>query len=110
MITKITLAFLKAVKENNNVQRMDKNRDLYKMERDNFNDFAKKLIAETSKFDKNIGKLEVKDATFRFNRDIRFTTDKSPYKGNFGVIIREEGKKGVGAGYYVHIEPGECFI
>ncbi len=110
MLTKVTLAFLKAVKENNNVQRMDKNRDLYKMERENFFDFAKKLISETAKFDKNIWTLEVKDATFRFNKDIRFTKDKSPYKTNFGVIIREEGKHGIDAGYYVHIEPGECFI
>ena len=110
MITNITLAFLKAVKENNNLEWMNKNRDLYHMERDNFFDFAKKLIEKTCILDKNIWKLEVKDATFRFNKDIRFTKDKSPYKWNFWVIIREEGKHGVGAGYYVHIEPGECFI
>ncbi len=110
MITNITLAFLKAIKENNNLEWMNKNRDLYKMERDNFFDFAKKLIEATQKIDKNIWALSVKDATFRFNKDIRFTKDKSPYKTNFGVIIREEGKRGIGAGYYVHIEPGECFI
>lgn len=110
MITKITLAFLKAVKENNNVEWMNKNRDLYHMERDNFFDFAKKLIEATQKIDKNLGELSVKECTFRFNKDIRFTKDKSPYKWNFGVIIREEGKHGIGAGYYVHIEPGECFI
>lgn len=89
---------------------MNKNRDLYKMERDNFHDFVKKLIEATQKIDKNIWKLSVKECTFRFNKDIRFTKDKSPYKTNFGVIIREEGKHGVGAGYYVHIQPGECFI
>ena len=80
MISKVTLAFLKAVKENNNLDWMNKNRDLYHMERDNFFDFAKKLIEKTCMLDKNIGKLEVKDATFRFNRDIRFIKDKSPYK------------------------------
>lgn len=89
---------------------MNKNRDLYHMERDNFFDFAKKLIEATQKIDKNIWALVVKDCTFRFNKDIRFTKDKSPYKTNFWVIIREEGKHWVGAGYYVHIEPGECFI
>lgn len=110
MISNITLAFLKAVKENNTLERMNKNRDLYKMVRGDFLDFAKKLIQKTSKMDTHIGLLEVKDATFRFNKDIRFTKDKSPYKTNFWVIIREEGKHGIGAGYYVHIEPGECFI
>lgn len=110
MITPITLAFLNAVKENNNVERMNNNRDLYHMERDNFLDFSKQLIEETSKIDKSIWDLPVKDATFRFNKDIRFTKDKSPYKTNFWIIIREEGKHGNGAGYYVHIQPEESFI
>ena len=80
------------------------------MERDNFFDFVKKLIEKTQKLDKNLWELSVKDCTFRFNKDIRFTKDKSPYKTNFWVIIREEGKHGSGAGYYIHIEPGACFI
>jgi hypothetical protein len=54
MISKITLAFLQAVKENNNLERMNSNRDLYYMERDNFHDFARKLIEKTGKLDKNI--------------------------------------------------------
>ena len=54
MISKITFAFLKAVKENNNLEWMNKNRDLYRMERDNFFDFAKKLIEKTQKLDKNM--------------------------------------------------------
>jgi len=83
MISKVTLAFLKAVKENNNLDWMNKNRDLYHMERDNFFDFVKKLIEATQKIDKNLGELSVKDCTFRFNKDIRFTKDKSPYKTNF---------------------------
>jgi uncharacterized protein (TIGR02453 family) len=92
MITEVTFAFLKAIKENNNLERMNKNRDLYYLVRDNFHAFAKKLIEETSKLDSRIGSLAIKDATFRFNKDIRFTKDKSPYKTNFGVIICEEGK------------------
>lgn len=89
---------------------MNKNRDLYHMERDNFLNFSKELIEKTRKFDKSIWDLAVKDATFRFNKDIRFTKDKSPYKGNFWVVIADEGKRGIGACYYVHIEPGKCFI
>lgn len=112
MISKITFAFLQALKDknNNNVAWMNINRDLYHMERDNFFIFAKALIEKTQKIDSSIWALEVKKATFRFNKDIRFTKDKHPYKTNFGVIIREEGKHGIGAWYYVHIEPGACFI
>ncbi|MEI6773811.1 MAG: DUF2461 family protein [bacterium] len=83
MITEITFAFLKAVKENNNLEWMNKNRDLYYLVRDNFHEFAKGLIEKTSKLDNRIGALAIKDATFRFNKDIRFTKDKSPYKTNF---------------------------
>jgi hypothetical protein len=54
MISKITFAFLKAVKENNNLERMNKNRDLYHMERDNFLNFTKQLIEKTQKLDKSI--------------------------------------------------------
>ena len=110
MITEVTFAFLKAVKENNNVEWMNKNRDLYYLVRDNFHEFAKQLIEKTSKLDKNIWPLAIKDATFRFNKDIRFTKDKSPYKCNFGAIIREGGKHGDGGGYYVDISPGKSFI
>lgn len=112
MITNITFAFLKALqdKKNNNVAWMNNNRDLYHMERDNFHIFVKELIEKTKKIDPSIWNLDIKEATFRFNKDIRFRKDKSPYKTNFGVIIREYGKKWDGAGYYVHIEPGACFI
>lgn len=110
MINNVSFAFLKAVKENNNVQWMHANRDLYILVRDRFFDFGKKLIAEVSKFDKHIEGLQVKDATFRFNKDIRFSRDKSPYKTNFWIILREEGKRGDGPGYYVHIQPHESFI
>lgn len=110
MINDITFAFLKAVKENNNLDRMNKNRDLYYLVRDNFHQFAKQLIEETAKIDQRIWVLAIKDATFRFNKDIRFTKDKSPYKTNFWVIIRNEGKHGNDSGYYVDIGPGKSFI
>lgn len=110
MITEVTFAFLKAVKENNNLEWMNKNRDLYYLVRDNFHEFAKKLIEATTKLDHNIWPIAIKDATFRFNKDIRFTKDKSPYKTNFGAIIREDGKHGNGPGYYVDIGPGKSFL
>ena len=110
MITPVTFAFLKAVKENNNVQRMHSNKDLYLMVRDNFWEFGTKLIEETRKLDKSIWPLAIKDATFRFNKDIRFTKDKSPYKTNFGLIIRDGGKHNDTVGYSLDIWPGKSFI
>ena len=63
-----------------------------------------------SKFDENFAKLDPKKTLFRIYRDTRFSKDKSPYKTNFGASINGIGKKDGGAGYYLHISPGECFV
>ncbi len=48
---------------------------------------------------------------FRIQRDTRFSKDKTPYKENTGVQFRHEAAKDAHApGYYLHIQPGECFI
>ena len=56
--------------------------------------------------------LEVKSCVYRFNRDIRFSNDKSPYKTHFGAFMVRGGKKNGDklAGYYFHIEPGKSII
>jgi uncharacterized protein (TIGR02453 family) len=47
---------------------------------------------------------------FRIYRDTRFAKDKSPFKTHLGIQFRHDVGKDVHApGYYVHIEPGECF-
>ncbi len=44
-------------------------------------------------------------------KDTRFAKDKTPYKSNVGIQFRHELAKDVHApGFYVHIEPGECFM
>lgn len=47
---------------------------------------------------------------FRIHRDTRFSKDKTPYKQNTGVQFRHEAAKDAHApGYYLHVQPGECF-
>ena len=47
----------------------------------------------------------------RIYRDMRFSRNKLPYKTNVGVQFRHELGKDVHApGFYVHIEPGSCFL
>ncbi len=47
----------------------------------------------------------------RVYRDTRFSRDKTPYKTNIGIQFRHELGKDVHApGFYVHIEPGGCFL
>jgi uncharacterized protein (TIGR02453 family) len=47
----------------------------------------------------------------RIYRDTRFAYNKTPYKTNVGIQFRHERGRDVHApGFYVHIEPGGCFI
>lgn len=105
-----TLDFLIYLKENNNKEWFDINRKLYKDISAEFKIFAQELILGISSFDNKVINLNPKDCVFRINRDIRFSTDKSPYKTNFGAFIVPGGKKSGNAGYYFHIEPNNCFI
>jgi len=49
---------------------------------------------------------------FRIFRDTRFSKDKSPYKTNVGAHFRHrECSKDVHSpGFYLHLEPGGCFV
>jgi uncharacterized protein (TIGR02453 family) len=46
---------------------------------------------------------------FRIYRDVRFSKDKSPYKTHVGAHF-PLGKGMAAPGYYLHLEPGECFV
>jgi len=75
-----------------------------------FNDFLERLIAEMAKFEPAIAYLTPKDCTYRIYRDLRFTQDKTPYKGHFGAYINEHGKKAYYGGYYIQIEPRQVML
>ena len=54
---------------------------------------------------------KVGGSLMRVHRDIRFGKDKRPYKTNIGIQFRHEQGKDVHApGFYLHIEPNECFV
>jgi uncharacterized protein (TIGR02453 family) len=46
---------------------------------------------------------------FRIYRDVRFSTDKSPYKTAVSASFPWTGAGG-GVGGYLHLQPGECFV
>lgn len=99
------LDFLTQVRYNNNREWFHSHKDLYDNAQKKFNTIATEILFEVGKFDKSVRHLQLKDCTYRFYRDIRFSNDKSPYKTHFGVYICPGGKKSWEAGYYLHIEP-----
>jgi uncharacterized protein (TIGR02453 family) len=110
MISKETFQFLKELKNNNYKEWFDENRSRYTLLRNEFEQFIHVVIGEISLFDKESAQTTAKASIFRINRDIRFSNDKMPYKTNFGAFIAKGGRKGINAGYYIHVEPGECFL
>lgn len=48
---------------------------------------------------------------FRIYRDVRFSSDKSPYKTSVGANFHHASAKDVHApGFYLHLAPGEVFV
>jgi uncharacterized protein (TIGR02453 family) len=109
MLQASTLKFLKDLKKNNNKPWFDAHRKNYVEAREDLIALTDQLIKGIASFDRSIGVLHAKDCLFRINRDVRFSKDKSPYKINLASYFNKAGKKGNGAGYYLHIEPGKSF-
>jgi uncharacterized protein (TIGR02453 family) len=111
-IKKSTFQFLNDIKYNNNRDWFLQNKDRYNEARADYESFIQRVIDGISEFDPILKGLETKNCVYRFNRDIRFSNDKSPYKWHFGAFIVRGGKKNGDrlAGYYVHIEPGHSLV
>jgi len=102
--------FLKLLVVNNNREWFNDNKDLYLEAKVLFEEFVQAQINEIAKFDKQVSNLEVKDASFRIYRDVRFSKDKTPYKIHFSAYMANGGRKSPYAGYYTHIEPDANLI
>ncbi len=109
MIKKSTLEFLNEIQVNNNKAWFDSHKDIYNTARQAFIESVEEMITALKSFEPDLGHLTAKECIFRINRDVRFSKDKRPYKNNMSAYFNRGGKKGEGAGYYMHIEPGHSF-
>lgn len=110
MDIKRILKFLKAIAANNNREWFQEHKEEYLACKASFEEGIADAIVAYSSFDTEITRLQVKDCVYRFYRDIRFSSDKSPYKRHFGAYICSHGKKSLRGGYYIHVEPGHCLL
>ena len=112
--TKESLAFLRELKQNNN-------REWFQQNKQRFEDVVRtpmlEFIGAFAPHLKRISRHFVADASptrgsmFRIYRDIRFSEDKSPYKTHVAAHFSHSraGKEVHTPGFYLHIEPGACF-
>ena len=98
------LHFLFLLKNNNNREWFNENKQLYEDAKNKFEDFVNILIPNIKEFDKEINVTSAKECTYRIYRDVRFAKNKEPYKPNMGAYISMGGKKSKFAGYYFHLE------
>lgn len=104
------LQFLQKLEKNNSKIWMDEHRNEYLDAKISFEKFIDELLVDMKLVDKNLDTLTAKECTFRINRDVRFSKNKNPYKNNMSAYFNQNGKKGIGAGYYFHLEPKKCFV
>jgi len=112
------LRFLRALARNNTREWFQAHRDEYEQE------VRGPLAALVEEMDVRFAELapeivgDPKRSLFRIHRDVRFSSDKSPYKTNAACwFYHADAGRGVGsaaphggAGFYFHMEPGGSMI
>lgn len=103
--------FLKDLRDNNNREWFNANKDRYIEAKDIADNFTLSLINAVASIDPEASVLTPSDCTYRIYRDTRFSADKTPYKTHIGIFICPGGnKKSYRCGYYIHLEPGNSFV
>lgn len=100
-----TFGYLEKLAQNNNREWFNQHKQLFTIAREDILSFVEELLWEMTTFDKEIGKVDATKSLFRIYRDTRFSSNKDPYKTNFGANISYKN-----AGYYLHIQPGQSFL
>lgn len=110
MLHSQTFEFLALLELNNNKPWFDDNRKLYEAVRANLVTTIQQLIEQFALLDPSMGNLASKNCIFRINRDIRFSTNKAPYKNNMGAWFSTGTKNEGRAGYYLHLQHNNSFV
>ena len=110
MDQKRIIKFLRQVAANNNREWFQEHKKEYETVRAEFERGVQQALDRIVTFDPEIAHVQVKDCTYRFYRDTRFSPDKSPYKRHFGAYINAKSKKALRGGYYLHMEPDHCLM
>ncbi len=106
----LIMTFLRQVMANNNREWFHAHKADYEAARAEWEKAVVQARDRIIGFDPSVAAQPLKDCTYRFYRDTRFSPDKSPYKNHFGAYMNAHGKKALRGGYYIHLEPDGCLL
>ncbi|UAM99941.1 DUF2461 domain-containing protein [Polaribacter litorisediminis] len=101
---KSTFTFLKDLQKNNDRDWFADHKEVYLKAQKN----AKNIFSEIHKNMQMHDEIE-KSKMMRIYRDVRFSTDKTPYKAHFANSYSRLGAS-LRGGYFLRIRPGESFL
>jgi uncharacterized protein (TIGR02453 family) len=107
LIPATSLDYLKTLKENNNRDWFNENKEAFLKQQSLIENFADLLLKELHQHDV-IETPSGKKSLHRIYKDTRFSKDKTPYKTNWSGGYKRATAQRRG-GYYFHIEPGNSF-
>ena len=101
-----TLDFIKDLQQNNDRDWFNQNKPRYEAAKQDFETLLTTILEKASAFEPGLKGQVAKDTVFRIYRDVRFSSDKRPYKEHICAYLAEGGRKTINPGYYLHINPG----
>lgn len=98
--------FLAELAKNNSKEWMDAHRQEYQQARQEFKTLIGSLLEKLKVQDSSLLHVTAADCIYRINRDIRFSSNKAPYKDWMAAAMAEGGRAAPVAHYYLHLQPG----
>lgn len=95
--------FLRQISRNNNREWFQQHKSEYDDLRAQWLEEVDRMLTLMTTWEPRLSSQSARSCAYRFNRDTRFSTDKSPYKTFFSAAISPWGRKAHRAGYYLHM-------
>lgn len=96
--------FLNDLKRNNNREWFNENKDRYELAREEANAIFSSISEELKRID-DFSPYKL----YRIYRDVRFSKDKTPYKGHFAALFSRRQPNNRGS-FYLQLKPGGSMI
>lgn len=100
------LAFLRGLRDHNERSWFEARKSLYV---DEVRDPLRWMVSDVGQALRAAGSSFVRGRAMRIYRDVRFSSDKSPYRTSLGASF-ERAADGDPVFLYVHVEPGASFV